>query len=1022
MAKVRLEIITDSTALEAAMNDQENAVEQLQAETKELGKVTTTVFKKSAEEVKKLDTEMRKGTEQVRKAKEETDKFAKTGDKIKTLKQQIRELTNEAIKLRAKGDMIGAERAIKQAGDLKDQVNDVNEAVKRLTGNTAQNLAGAFGNTTQLAMTGYQGVLAVQGLVGVKNEEFTQTLVKLQSINALSQVASEFGDLGDRVDQIKAGFSGFIGTATSGLKSLWAAMLANPMTVMIAGIAALSVAFLLLKDSIFSVTKAEDERHKSTIENTDRDIQAIEKRYQREKELAEAMGKNAEAIERKKLEALLKRTEESIVAQKKVIDKEKEQSLRNKTQTGIGWLFFSGKESDESRANMAKLVAEREDLIKQLGIFTINEENKIEKSLSDAVWRRIQTTEQEYSRRIDIAKANQQETIGLEIEKANAVKKIAQDQMDRIQQEVDLFGGGWKEAQVEEFDKLAEKVKEIDHQLKLDMVANSQELARKRKELNDKYLEQVKELAKRLQDAEASGLTSEDKIKFEERIALRELELFKKGFEERGKAANENFKLSEEQIKQFAQLEEEIYENSTKKLLDLQLQRTQALFSQRQQLNAQNLQAIEQEESAMINAVSGQSAPQGVSEVTFEKAKQEKIYEIQIEYALKKQAAKEAALIEERNFELQILNDRIASGDETAKLELQILENKYRLERELIKNETDKTVNDLKKKQEDLNKNKLSIKNLFGLENEEVQAINDSLKAVTDAVNSALNLQIQKASEEVKSEQEKTKSYEKTIDELSRKVEEEKALNEQGRANNLSATQKELDDRKALLEKQKQVEQDAIEKKKELQKQQIILDSALQINNIITAATSIYKGLAAIDPTNISGTIAVAALIAGFIATKKQALDAVNAQNFAEGVIDLKGQGTATSDSIPANLSRGESVMTAKETKEHKGLLTAIRNGNQVEYASALLKELQSVSSTMPNAAVIAAKKDAYKNEALRVMMNNDFSELSGRIDSTNKMLEHILAETKNKYYVDGSGNLIKQSGTHTTVVKRNGR
>jgi hypothetical protein len=46
---------------------------------------------------------------------------------------------------------------------------------------------------------------------------------------------------------------------------------------------------------------------------------------------------------------------------------------------------------------------------------------------------------------------------------------------------------------------------------------------------------------------------------------------------------------------------------------------------------------------------------------------------------------------------------------------------------------------------------------------------------------------------------------------------------------------------------------------------------------------------------------------------------------FKDGVIDLKGPGTATSDSIPAKLSRGESVMTAKETKGSKKTLEMIR-------------------------------------------------------------------------------------------------
>lgn len=47
--------------------------------------------------------------------------------------------------------------------------------------------------------------------------------------------------------------------------------------------------------------------------------------------------------------------------------------------------------------------------------------------------------------------------------------------------------------------------------------------------------------------------------------------------------------------------------------------------------------------------------------------------------------------------------------------------------------------------------------------------------------------------------------------------------------------------------------------------------------------------------------------------------------NFAKGVIDLKGPGTETSDSIPANLSKGESVMTAWETRNAGNVLKEIR-------------------------------------------------------------------------------------------------
>jgi hypothetical protein len=48
---------------------------------------------------------------------------------------------------------------------------------------------------------------------------------------------------------------------------------------------------------------------------------------------------------------------------------------------------------------------------------------------------------------------------------------------------------------------------------------------------------------------------------------------------------------------------------------------------------------------------------------------------------------------------------------------------------------------------------------------------------------------------------------------------------------------------------------------------------------------------------------------------------------FKDGVINLKGPGTGTSDSVAAMLSRGESVMTAKETEKYGDVLRSIRNG-----------------------------------------------------------------------------------------------
>lgn len=56
------------------------------------------------------------------------------------------------------------------------------------------------------------------------------------------------------------------------------------------------------------------------------------------------------------------------------------------------------------------------------------------------------------------------------------------------------------------------------------------------------------------------------------------------------------------------------------------------------------------------------------------------------------------------------------------------------------------------------------------------------------------------------------------------------------------------------------------------------------------------------------------------------------AGNFATGVENFKGKGTETSDSNLIGFSKGESVVTAKGTRENPGLVTAMNEGNVMDY------------------------------------------------------------------------------------------
>lgn len=126
-----------------------------------------------------------------------------------------------------------------------------------------------------------------------------------------------------------------------------------------------------------------------------------------------------------------------------------------------------------------------------------------------------------------------------------------------------------------------------------------------------------------------------------------------------------------------------------------------------------------------------------------------------------------------------------------------------------------------------------------------------------------------------------------------------------------------------------------VETEKEREKvarKQLQLNALLQASSAAIAATQAIQTVtnagATGDPYTAAARIAaaVAALAAGF-AFATNLTTAFNNNSFKDGVIGINGAGTETSDSIPARLSRGESVMTAAETKKYRPYLEAMRDG-----------------------------------------------------------------------------------------------
>ncbi len=107
------------------------------------------------------------------------------------------------------------------------------------------------------------------------------------------------------------------------------------------------------------------------------------------------------------------------------------------------------------------------------------------------------------------------------------------------------------------------------------------------------------------------------------------------------------------------------------------------------------------------------------------------------------------------------------------------------------------------------------------------------------------------------------------------------------------------------------------------QKALALAEVALNTGQAISAG--IASAMATPFPANIGAILTTISAVISGIAQAKSAIKSANipTAKFASGGL-VTGEGTGTSDSIPAMLSNGESVMTARATSAYSGILSAL--------------------------------------------------------------------------------------------------
>jgi hypothetical protein len=190
-------------------------------------------------------------------------KSSEAASSLKEVKQSLKDI---------KDAMIGAGEGTAEflklaaaASELKAKVDDSNEAIDAINPNKFQ----AVATFAASAAGGISAVTGAMGLFGAESEEVTKTLARVQSAMALSQGLAAISELPKTWNNLKAAMAStaLVQKIVTAGQWLWnAAIMANPIGAIVAGVAALTAGIYLLTKAFGDSNKEQERQVKLTKE------------------------------------------------------------------------------------------------------------------------------------------------------------------------------------------------------------------------------------------------------------------------------------------------------------------------------------------------------------------------------------------------------------------------------------------------------------------------------------------------------------------------------------------------------------------------------------------------------------------------------------------------------------------------------------------------------------------------------------------------------------------------------------
>lgn len=229
-------------------------------------------------------------------------------EKVGSLRSQLREAQADVAALSEKFGVTSKEaaEAAKRAANLKDQIGDAKALTDAFNPDAkfkalSSSLAGVAG--------GFAALQGAQSLFGAQSKEVEQTLLKVQSAMALSQGLQQVGESVDAFKQLGSVAKSYtiVQKIVTAGQWLWnAAIAANPIGAIIAGIVALIAAGVALVNYFkgasaataqnTAAVKENEKAIKSQSQTLDKNSAELQRKQGHELAMAKASGASASAI------------------------------------------------------------------------------------------------------------------------------------------------------------------------------------------------------------------------------------------------------------------------------------------------------------------------------------------------------------------------------------------------------------------------------------------------------------------------------------------------------------------------------------------------------------------------------------------------------------------------------------------------------------------------------------------------------------------------------------------------------